>query len=68
MKILLIEDDPETMTHIVHLLRNAGHEVEHSSDGERRARPCSLCQFFGFNRGSDAAGDGWAFAGPHVAP
>jgi two-component system, OmpR family, response regulator len=33
MKILLIEDDPETADHICHALRAQGHEVEESRDG-----------------------------------
>ena len=33
MKILLIEDDPETADHICHALRAQGHEVEESHDG-----------------------------------
>jgi two-component system OmpR family response regulator len=33
MKILLIEDDPETADHICHALREQGHEVEESRDG-----------------------------------
>ena len=33
MKILLIEDDPETAGHICHALRAHGHEVEESRNG-----------------------------------
>jgi two-component system OmpR family response regulator len=33
MKILLIEDDPETADHICHALRAQGHDVEESRDG-----------------------------------
>jgi len=33
MKILLIEDDPETADHVCHALRAQGHEVEESRDG-----------------------------------
>ena len=33
MKILLIEDDPETADHICHALRAHGHEVEESRNG-----------------------------------
>jgi two-component system, OmpR family, response regulator len=33
MKILLIEDDPETADHICHALRAQGHTVEESRDG-----------------------------------
>jgi two-component system, OmpR family, response regulator len=33
MKILLIEDDPETADHICHALRAQGHAVEESRDG-----------------------------------
>ena len=33
MKILLIENDPETADHICHALRAQGHEVEESRDG-----------------------------------
>ena len=41
MKILLIEDDPETAEHVCHALRAEGHEVEESRtgmDGSARAR------------------------------
>ena len=34
MKILLIEDDPETADHIGHALRAHGHEVDESHDGQ----------------------------------
>ncbi len=33
MRILLIEDDPETADHICHALRGQGHEVERCPDG-----------------------------------
>jgi two-component system OmpR family response regulator len=33
LKILLIEDDPETAENIVHALRQQGHEVEETRDG-----------------------------------
>ena len=33
MKILLIEDDPETIDHLVHALGTHGHQVECSPDG-----------------------------------
>jgi len=41
MKILLIEDDPETAEHVCHALRAQGHDVEESRagpDGLERAR------------------------------
>ncbi|HEY2835601.1 MAG TPA: response regulator transcription factor, partial [Rhizomicrobium sp.] len=41
MKILLIEDDPETAEHVCHALRGQGHEVDESRtgpDGLSRAR------------------------------
>jgi two-component system, OmpR family, response regulator len=41
MKILLIEDDPETAEHVCHALRSQGHEVDESHagpDGLARAR------------------------------
>ena len=33
MKILLIEDDPETADHVCHALRAQGHEVDEVRDG-----------------------------------
>src|SRR6201995_1468849 len=33
MRILLIEDDPETVDHVVHALSAQGHEIDASPDG-----------------------------------
>jgi len=35
MKILLIEDDRETATHILTALGEAGHQLDHAADGQR---------------------------------
>lgn len=38
MKILLIEDDPETATHILTALREAGHHPDYAGDGRQGLR------------------------------